>query len=502
MGLCSIRRPSPDLIRRLVVSVASVAGVLAWGSTAGHSDQQPTSKPSTRAGQFTPPFEANLLLISVDTMRADHLGCYGYNRPTSPHIDGLAADGHLFEATYTVMPTTLPSHATMFTSLYPAQHGAQRNGTTVPAEAYMMAERLREHRFETAAFVGAAVLSPSLGLRQGFDTYIAPAFHEWPATRVQRAAAKWLRQHRDKRFFCFVHFYDPHNWYAAPREFAARFQAPPRQLPPERGMVKRAQAFTAELCTQTINAYDAEIHYADNELGVLLDQLARLKLRERTIIVVVSDHGETLDELLQRYGYAFSHGDFLYRRELRIPFVLWLPKAYGLPGRGVHGEPASTLDLLPTLLELLGVPCAPPFEGRSLVPLLAGQELAPRPIISARHEVLEKQVRKHPTLRGAEFAVIDGPWHWIHSSGRDDELLDIRADPQESENLLSKHPETVGRLATILRRWSESLGAPLDRTGEQPVDPEIIRSLRALGYLGGEEQEAEEGEATDEDDDE
>jgi hypothetical protein len=105
-------------------------------------------------------------------------------------------------------------------------------------------------------------------------------------------------------------------------------------------------------------------------------------------------------------------------------------------------------------------------------------------------------------LRGVEFAVIDGPWHWIHSSGREDELLDITADPHESENLLSKHPETVGRLATILRRWSESLGAPLDRTGEQPVDPEIIRSLRALGYLGGDEQEAEEGEATDEDDDE
>lgn len=493
------------------ITAALVAGVLgrpgrnsrgASEVVSAADDDRSPRKPSVETSKFTPPFEANLLLISVDTTRADHLGCYGYERPTSPRIDTLAATGHLFQAAYTVMPTTLPSHATMFTSLYPAQLGVRWNGARVRSQAYTMAERLSEHGFETAAVVGAVVLHPRLGLKQGFDTYLCPQEGEWPATRVRTLAGKWLRRNQDKRFFCFAHFFDPHTAYNAPRELAAMFAAPHRRLPPERAFITRTGVFTAKLRTETINAYDAEIRYASDEVGRLLGQLSKLGLRERTIVVFVSDHGETLDELFDRYSYAFGHGEFLYRRELRIPFILWLPKDFGFAAPATHTEPVSTLDLLPTLLELLGVPCEPPFEGRSLVPLLMGETLDPRPIISERHALTARQRRRSPLMQGVEFAVTDAQWHWIHSTSRDDELLDIKADPFERENVLARHPETAARLAVVLQAWSETCGASPAEAKEEPVDPEIIRALRSLGYLGGtddEDQDAEQSEDKEDD---
>lgn len=432
---------------------------------------------------FKPPFEANLLFISIDTVRADHLGCHGYDRPTSPRIDELAAESHRFAAAYTVMPTTLPSHASMFTSLYPAQFGVLRNGQVLAAEAYTLAERLKERQFATAAFVGAVVLHPLSGLEQGFDTYISPPDDEWPAGRVRELACEWLRDNSDKRFFCFVHLFDPHTWYEAPAEFAALLEAPARRLPPDRAFVKSPQAFTPKLCRESINAYDAEIRYADHEVGKLLDTLSELGLDERTIVVVVSDHGEAMDELLQHYGFAFGHGKFLYRDQLHIPFVARLPREFGLPGPVVHEEPVSTLDLLPTVLELLDVPCESPFEGRSLVAVLAGRSIADRPIIAERRS-MKGVPAIGPELRGEQFSVIDGQWHWICSSSRPDELYDLAADPQERTDVLAGHTQIADNSRSVLDAWLASAGHALWEGGKETTDPELLRGLEALGYVG------------------
>lgn len=441
----------------------------------------------------------NVLFVSVDTTRADHLGCYGYTRPTSPNIDALARSGHRFNAAYTVMPTTLPSHASMFTSLYPAQLGVHRNGLTVPDEADCLAERLRSQGYETAAFVSGTPLHPKFGLDQGFDTYVAPPDREWPAQRVRREASKWLAANGGNPFFCFVHFFDPHTWYDPPDAWRKLLDAPAGRQPPARGFVASATSparpeFTPDRNAAAIRAYDAEIRFADAEIGALLDDLDRLGLASRTIVVLVSDHGESLDELLDRFGYAFDHGEFLYRAELRIPMILRLPETLGLGGATTHDDVVSTLDLMPTILELVGAPLEEPFEGRSLAPLFTGGTLAPRPVVSERRIMTSPEIRDAPVALGArEHSVIDGGWHWLQCE-RGDELFDMTSDPEERTNLLGDDATRQARMTETLERWRTSAGEPIFAAAAGGTeDPALVRQLKALGYLGGESEGNEEG---------
>ena len=425
----------------------------------------------------------NVLFVSIDTLRADHLSCYGYDRPTSPEIDELAADGHRFTSAYTVMATTLPAHLAMFTSLFPAQTSVVANGYQVPDGVHTLPERLSAAGFQTGGFVSAIPLDPQVNIDQGFDTYDSPGQIPRDGGDTADLAMRWIEaRDRSAPFFCFLHMFDPHTWYQVDEEeFARPFGAPVgRGLPPLRGFLE--QRIPPNIRKASVDTYDAEIRYADAQVGRVLRFLDEEGLRDNTIVVLVSDHGESLDELHERRAYAFDHGEFLSRRELRVPLVFWLPSSYEERGPAVHDALVSILDLTPTLLDLLGLECAPPTVGRSLTGLMAGDSL-PDLVHVAQRRVLDARDRQY--LKGLEVSVIDGRWHWIRSKARKDRLFDLQNDPDETTNVIADHPETVEALDESLKKWMGLVAQPLWEADAE-MSPQLREALESLGYFGDE----------------
>ena len=428
------------------------------------------------APRFEPPIEASLLFISIDTLRADRLGCYGYELPTSPNIDTFAAAGHRFEHAYTVMPSTLPSHTAMMTSRYPWEVGAHQNGCKVSDDAHTLAERLAEHGLKTRAVVSAVPLHSETRFSQGFDEFYEGA---WEAEITRGHAGDLLEQAGGERFFHFIHFFDPHTPYKAPAEYADLFGAPHEPQPPSKYKLVPADLEAG------MKAYDAEIRYADAMVGELLDQLDQLGLRQGTIVVLVSDHGETLDESFERSNYAFFHGQTLHHCELHIPMILWIPQGLLANRPAVHELDVDTLDLLPTLLELLGVPAEGVVRGRSLVPLLRGEDVPPRPVFSALRTSCGGNVFRH----GAG-SVVEGSWHWICNERGDLDLFDQWNDPAERESLRKTQRDTAKRLKAALEAFQQEAARwqANEHAGEQ-VGAEALEQLRALGYTGAAEDD-------------
>jgi arylsulfatase A-like enzyme len=459
-------RSRPPLHLRRLLRLVALGLSLA---PAGCGGEQHAPEPARPAGP-------NLLIVSLDTTRADHLSCYGYPRPTTPFLERFAAESHRFDAAYTAMPTTLPAHAAMLTGLHPRQLGVLSNGSKVAGSAHTLAERLKEHGFATAAFVSATPLHPRVGLDQGFDAYQFPATAQAPGRSARERAVAWIRTHASERFFCFVHLFEPHTWYDPPHEREAGFPVPSGAYPPERGFLERPEELTEALRRRSIEAYDGELREADRQVEALIAALTTMGLRERTIVVVTADHGETLDELLDERPYAFDHGEFLAERELRVPLILWLPPGVSGSRPAAHAEPLGLVDLMPTLLELLGLPCEPPVAGRSFAPILRGDALEPRPVVSERRQIAESA--EGPPA-GEELSVRDGQWLWIRSESRPEQLFTLESGaPRELP--AAEHAEVVARLRAALETWEEEHPPPAWRQRE--ADPEHLKALESLGY--------------------
>ena len=402
--------------------------------------------------------ESNVLLITVDTLRADHLGAYGDRDIRTPVIDALADEGVLFENAITPAIETLPSHATILTGTWPPTHGIRDNGDyRLNPDALTLAEVLRARGFRTGAVIGAFVLDSMFGLDQGFEEYddALPArspnesfFAERPARSVTEAALGFVRQSRASRFFLWVHYFDPHHPYNAPPPF-------PQQNPRR--------------------PYDAEIAYVDSEIGRLLAALKEMGLKERTLVVLVADHGEGLGD----HGED-SHGIFPYVEEARVPLIVSLPPHVpsGLRVKAV----VRTVDIMPTVLELMRIDpkeAAAPVQGESLWPLIAAgpREMPGRPAYTEAMAPL--------LLYGwsPTFAMRDDRYKYIEAPKP--ELYDLAADPKERDNLAASHPDLVavyrGRLET-LRREITRAGAGAEMLSP---DAETMARLRSLGYATG-----------------
>ncbi|HXZ74339.1 MAG TPA: sulfatase, partial [Streptosporangiaceae bacterium] len=298
------------------------------------------------------PRPTNLLLVSIDTLRADHLGCYGDAAAQTTRLDQLAARGTRFTRAFTVAPLTLPAHASLMTGTFPAFHGVHDNGGFhLGDEQLTLAEVLRDHGYRTGGFVGAFVLDGRWGIGQGFERYFDDfdlAKHEGQGMdAVQRRgdevvdeALRWLAADRGRPFFAWVHLYDPHSPYDAPEPWRSRFPA------------------------SVVGSYDAEIAWTDSQVGRLIDALAADGRLERTLVAVVADHGESLGEHQEQ-----QHGFFLYEATLHIPLILAGPR---IPARTVS-DPVRIVDAMPTLLEDLGVQVPAAVQGRSLLPLVEGR---------------------------------------------------------------------------------------------------------------------------------
>jgi len=424
----------------------------------------------------------NLILISLDTTRADRLSAYGYSHDTTPNLRRLASEGARFERAYAPVPTTGPTHATLFTSLHPLRHGVLNNAEVLSAEHETLAELLAAQGYDTAAFVGSYILDAKFGFDQGFALYEAE-FQEEGSTALARGvvghtakggtdrraerttelAIDWLEKGRDpeRPFFLFVHYFDPHFPYGAPDDFLAS---------------QRAERAASGEEPWSPASYDGELLYVDAQIGSLLDRLDALGLGEQTLVVVTADHGESLGE----HGHI-GHGLHLYEEAVRVPLLLRFPGR--IPEALVVEAPAATVDLVPTILELLDLrsPSAE-HQGESLATALrAGGALdAERPVYLQRRRFRVRKVGATP-VRGEKLGVVAGRWKYIEAPDEDSrELYDLQADPAEGENLVDARPEKAAELSRLLSSWrGEQVGTPRAATEISDDDRE---RLRALGY--------------------
>jgi len=403
----------------------------------------------------------NLLLVTLDTTRADRLGCYGHESALTPRLDALAADGIRFDAAAAHTPLTLPSHASILTGLNPPSHGARTNGFYVLDERHRtLAEILSAAGYQTAAVIAAVVLDRRFGLEQGFDRFddspvamtaearFSDASRRAPdVTRAALEAADAFAP--DSPFFLWAHYFDPHAPYDPPADLASRFPA------------------------DRSGRYDAEIAAMDHAIGDLLDGLAARAHLERTLVVVIGDHGEGFPGPHEER----THGLLVFEDTMRIPFLVSAPG--GLPEGRVDRRVARQVDVLPTVLELLGVDAGPELasilEGRSLVPRLLGRPPDDEPLAAYGETLAPWASYGWSPL----FALRTPRWKYIE--GPQPELYDLEADPGESTDVSGENPEVATELALRLRAILEDAG---ETDGLRPglADPETAKRLGALGY--------------------
>ncbi len=431
-----------------------------------------------------PPRRPNIVLVTVDTLRADHCSAYGYARPTTPHLDRLAQDGVLFEAAYAPMATTGPSHASMFTGLAPRSHGLLKNGHPLRQDLTTLAESLSGRGYQTAAFVSSYVLNRSFGLSQGFATYDddfaegrpsgrtrvwegqrVPEEFDRLADQTRSRAVRWLLDNGHLSpgrgtppFFLWVHLFDPHH---------------PYDPPPEHRLFSPTQIDAGEL-EVTKAAYDGEVHFADEELGKLVEAFRGAGRLDDTLLIVAGDHGEGLMD----HGHMY-HGLQLYEEAVRVPLVIHWPKR--LRPHKVR-EPISLVDLSPSLLALTRQAESSGIRGAAnLVPLLRGAAGAAESPIFLERRHYETGVVLGFAVKGPKLGVRKGRFKYIDAPEEGtSELFDLEADPRERSNLLPQQRQKADQLAELLKRWVETTPAP---PPAQILSEEAAERLRSLGYV-------------------
>ncbi len=393
--------------------------------------------------------DLNLLLITIDTLRADRLGCYGDGDAETPRLDELARGGVRFENAYSHVPLTLPSHGTLFTGRYPFAHGVRNNGNYFLREdETTLAELMRGRGFHTRAAVATYILSGKFGLAQGFDHYddalgsgelIRGFSSDVDADVVADGFETWLQEGGDEPFFAWLHFYDPHQPYAPPAPLDQRFAEDP---------------------------YRGEVAFVDREIGGILDQLQARGLAEKTLIVVTSDHGEGFGE----HGEV-GHGILAYEEDLRIPLIVAAP---GHLERRTVTERVGLVDLMPTLLELYGIETPAGVQGQGFAGLLAGADEE-----AARDVYFESMLGRDENNWAPLTGLITDQHKYI--SVPDRELYDLGQDPGETANVFAERKNVVRRVDRALRELllssQEADSARRERSGED------LAHLEALGYI-------------------
>lgn len=428
---------------------------------------------SCRSGP-RPSLPRTVVLVSIDTLRTDHLGCYGYPRPTSPNLDAFASGALVFEDVTSPSPWTLPAHASLLTGVYPSRHGMKGPDVYLPPAIPTLAETLARHGFMTAAVVNSHRLSEHYGLDRGFRKFLyvrENAGQREPGTAITEKAVRWLQNHADKRLFLFVHYYDVHSDYASRPEFERLFRGSYRG--PADGTTRQLQAFregrvrfNAQDAAHLVDLYDAGIRQLDEELKRLLGAIER-QASGRALVFVLSDHGE---EFLERGGVL--HGRTQFQELVRVPLIVRGP---GLPAGRRIKTPVSLLDVFPTLLRLVGVTPPPGLDGEDLTPLWSG---ASRPGLQDR--VLFGEADQGNAEVDITRAVRRGR-HKLHYDRltRASRLFDLEVDPWERDDVAARETEVVARLSERLARFL-LIPAPVVRP--VPLSPEEAERLRSLGY--------------------
>jgi len=393
----------------------------------------------------------SVILISIDTLRADRLSSYGYRRIRTPNIDSFAQQGTLFADVSSQIPLTLPSHTSLFTSTYPFENGVEENAAIVPPNTVTLASILRSHGYRTAAFIGSNMLDRRFGLDQGFEEYDSPfgapaILHNPYSSRVRRdgtlvlrAANQWLSTHRDQRVFLFVHLFDLHT---------------PYKLAPLKGSNQPGTT-----------GYDAELQYIDQILGRFRQSLEQNGWWRRSLVILLADHGESLGD----HG-ELSHGYFIYESTLHVPLIVhWPDGAPKYPER--ISQPAGLIDVAPTILDALHLPGPPSFDGVSLL----------RP--HSAYAVYSESVYARDSFHWAALRSIR-MGRWKYTQAPHPELFDLELDPAERSNIARTNSAEASNLRSelarlIARHASTQLAPARDSSSE------TNRALESLGYLSG-----------------
>jgi choline-sulfatase len=400
--------------------------------------------------------EYNVVLITLDTTRADRLHCYGFPYIDTPAIDRFAREGIKFERCYSQTPLTLPSHTTIMTGTYPPYHGVRDNGGFIaPPALKTLAEEFKQRDYRTSAFVAAYVLDSKWGLNQGFDTYfdkfdlsrfetISLGSVQRPANEVMDEALAWLDKAKTGKFFSWIHLYDPHTPYEPPAPFDKKYRHP----------------------------YLGEIAFADSQIGRLWDFLEASKLRDKTIIVFASDHGESLGAHQEQ-----AHGFFVYQETLHVPLIVVTP--FERIKNVASSQVVTLADIMPTVLDILGWPIPAEVQGRSLVPLFFDPHKEQPGLGAAYSETYYPRFHygwsELKSFQDRRFKLILAP---------DLELYDVVNDPLEQKNLAGDNPQAARDLyaqATRFLEQSSRNALSLDLT---KMDEETKQRLAALGYVG------------------
>lgn len=482
----------------------------------------------------------NILLISLDTARADFFGCYGNGAASTPAMDALASQGVLFENFYTNINATLPAHSSIMTGLYPAHHGVARNSMRLAETNLTLAEFLAEKNYKTAAFIGSFILSSTFGFHQGFQTFdekfdMIPSdyvehqiqigsskksdmiVHKNNIRQITRRAEdvneaffRWLGRNQDEKFFAFVHYYDPHFPYVAPERWHKKHLSsiPPGtpltqqdRNPLEKTFQKKIDPnltfrasdihrlkYTREIDV-LLKLYLSEIEYTDYAIGQLMERLEKTNLRSKTIIIVTADHGENLVEHWDMNKF-FGHGFLTFETETRVPFVISLPGV--IPTEKRVRQIASHVDILPTLANLIGETSPSRIDGVSLVPdLLGDRAQLRRPIYSeACMPYLDWQneapkvgwlnERNSASIRWGDYKYVNMPLRKYEA------VFQVAKDRAEQINVLPElgiqKPEVLTALRNGLLDWRKKVSTGnIDATFR--ISEEDQEKLEALGYL-------------------
>jgi len=396
----------------------------------------------------------NVVLITIDTLRADHLGCYGYSGTKTPNIDQLAKDGALFSRCYTPVPVTLPSHLSIMTGLYPLSHGVHNNGTFVAGpELLTLAEILKGRGYQTAAFVGSFVLDRRFGLDQGFDVYddymskdkTQPLllYNERKAEDVVTEADKWLKENgKNKPFFLWMHCFDPHAPYEPPEPFATAYKKIP---------------------------YDGEISYTDQMLGKFIATMKEMNIWDQTLVIFTADHGEGLGDHGEK-----THAIFIYDSTLHVPLIMRYPKL--LPQDRKISQEVCTIDIFPTVLDLMSAKTNKGCQGKSLMGLFEGKD---EPVRS------ELFCETYYPFYNHGWSPIEGlrTKEWVYMKSPKSELYDMVNDRKQLKNLYESHRDVAEKLDRQMEALKKGVVQSQTQAKKVTMDQETSQRLRSLGYV-------------------
>ena len=436
-------------------------------------------RPEGGAGPARTPYPS-IVVITVDTLRADHLGCYGYFRDTSPTIDALAAESVFFTNALTTMATTLPAHLSLWTSRIPLEIGVTRNGWKVfkreesKGQIRLFAEMLKDLGYTTAAFVSANPVKSYTGLDAGFDVYNEPdtaaGKNRRRANGTNNAVLKWLDSQPAEPFFLWVHFFDPHRPYLPPAPFDTAFATDPEL----QSFLESRPAIHHErpAVPNVHNMYDGEILFVDTQIQRLLQALRDKQLFDGLALVLAADHGEGLGE-----RGRFGHGE-IHNEQLHVPLMIKYPSKMGLNGRQVD-KIVSLIDVVPTLVATLDLDL-PKSDLKQFVGVNVLSSHSRDPFA-----FVQRSTAQGRSWGAADkFALVGSKWKLSYDTELGDTLVDLEVDPYEMQNVIAERPEVAQELKDrLLKMIAEYSASERGLEVLEVTSPEVLEELRALGYI-------------------